>query len=111
MTAVVVPFVCNDNVVALFNIGAVTEENETALPVETTVPLTLGKVNTVLPATAGADRVTEPEVSPATTILDNFTLLCHTPITSTTFSNRHVRFFILAVVCPHIKYLPLRLML
>jgi len=32
------------------------------------LPVTVGSVRVVLPATAGAASVTEPEVSPATTI-------------------------------------------
>jgi hypothetical protein len=34
-----------------------------------TVPFVAGKVSVVVPATAGADNVTVPEVSPATTML------------------------------------------
>jgi hypothetical protein len=36
------------------------------------VPVNTGKVSVVVPATAGADRVTVPDVSPDTTIDDIF---------------------------------------
>jgi hypothetical protein len=36
------------------------------------VPVVVGKVSVVVPATAGADRVTVPDVSPDTTIDDIF---------------------------------------
>ena len=41
----------------------------------TIVPLVLGKVNVVVPDTAGADSVTVPDVSPAMTTLLRVMLL------------------------------------
>ena len=36
------------------------------------MPVNVGRVSVVVPATAGADRVTAPDVSPDTTIDDIF---------------------------------------
>jgi hypothetical protein len=44
-----------------------------ALVLVSTAPLVAGRVNVVSPATSGACSVTEPEISPAITILD---ILC-----------------------------------
>ena len=61
-----------DTTVELFGIkpGAVTAPvNDGVDAVVTIVPLVVGKVSVVVPATAGACRVTAPEVSPLITML------------------------------------------